>query len=302
MGGGSSTPAPVNMSELEDPKHKRPFHIELTFECGDFPKAEDAPEDQGTTCTVVVRLNGDTAPYAADNFRRLCEKPVSEGGYIGSTLSDVTPGVGIMGGVIGGKNASSFGGKPFTNEDEEDSDHVKWALTMVSNTKLKVPGRTLEEGCFGSEFLVYSGDDGDTQAAMMDADDSFYPIGKVVQGFEMVGLLETLIESEDWKWINNKKNKSGNFAICADSVGGEPAVPVTLTKATELQNYLPPTSKKDKHGRRRGRKRRQSNDSITSREKDDGRGKNFASVIDTGPDINPESKEGNASVIESCQF
>jgi cyclophilin family peptidyl-prolyl cis-trans isomerase len=307
----------VKVSDLEEPKHAKPFHMALTFECADFPEADSAPRDQGTTCKVVVRLFGDKAPYAADNFRRLCEKPTSEGGYLGSPLTDVTPGLGVSGGLINEKNVSSFDGKPFTNEDEEDTDHGKWTLSMVSSTKLKTAGRSLPEGCFGSEFLIYSGDDGDTAAAMMDDDESFYAIGKIVEGTEMVRMLDDLTLGKKWskvRFLNMNKDHSDTDGEVAnvtadngacDTACGAPGVPVTLSAAEELKNYLAPTSKKHKHGRRRRGQRRRSNDrehrgSITKREDDTPK---FASVIDMGPDSDDmESKEGNASVIESCAF
>ena len=247
MGGGASKPA-VDLDALDvEPSHTEPFFIELELTCEDLPKAplwhrkeedeekirareEQAKLYQQTSVKVYLKMYANQAPYACENFLRLCGKPVAEGGLIGSLIHDIKPGVYVHGGQVqSGKkkaaNASAFpGGAPFENECEEDIDHGDWSLSMTS-------GNGLAEGLFGSNFSICMADAGTVKAAMLDDDDGSFVIGRVVDGYTAFEVLDSLMGSQQWMDIQAKnKGQNGGRGACG-SPGGPPARPVTITAA-----------------------------------------------------------------------
>ena len=148
---------------------------------------------------LYLKLYADAAPYACENFLRLLGKPVEEGGYLGSAIHDIKPGVYVKGGKVSagkkrGTNTSSFaGGRPFENECDEDAErgHGAWSISMVS-------GNGLKEGLFGSQFSICACDSGSVKAALLDRDEGSLVIGKVVDGQPLFQVLDSLMGSQQW--------------------------------------------------------------------------------------------------------
>lgn len=246
MGGGASSSRAIDPSTNEAfaPKHNEPFYLRMELECADFPAAplfaqigdkrakKKKMRPEATTRRLTFRLFGDKFPYACENFRRLCLAPAAEGGYVGSGVHDIRPGIMVLLGRVaaGGKparNASAFAGRPFEADGDEEVDHGRFALGMASEA--------LGDGLFGSAFYVTGTacENGTNAAAMLDHDDGHCVIGELVGGHLTIELLESLTASD--RWMSASEGNDGQRS--AASPGGAPAVPVTITSAKALKKF-----------------------------------------------------------------
>ena len=113
---------------------------------------------KGLTRTLTFELRGDLAPYACENFRRLALEPAGPGKpapYVGTYVHDVMPGISVSGGRVGkhaegdallkNKSVSAFGGKPFGDEHDGESEleHERGSLCLTTTQKA--------QGKYGSE-------------------------------------------------------------------------------------------------------------------------------------------------------
>lgn len=246
MGGGATKC--VDLAKLDvTPKHDKDFFMELEFECADFPtapfwnndartkKREGADGVAKTVRSVFIKMYGENTPYACENFRRLCNKSVENGGYIGTNIHSVKPGISYNGGRIAGKNASAFG-KPFPNEGEEDIEHEAYSVSMVSAGNDKQCRHKLDEGTFGSEFAIAgkSIESGSVTASLLDQSEGSFVVGKVVEGFLAFELLESLMASRKWMSLQAQSGNTGSIKNFNTSPGGAPPVPVVLKAAKEV--------------------------------------------------------------------
>ena len=259
MGGGASNKC-VDLEKTGiTPKHTEPFFMQLSIECAEFPtaplwasdpqaKARAGAENVALTVRpVFVKMYADNTPHACENFRRLCERESS--GYKNTVIHSVKPGISYGCGRIKGKNASSFDGRPFENEGEEDLEHDAYTLSMVSAGDDKRCKHKLADGHFGSEFMIYgkSVESGSVKASMLDQGEGSFVIGKVVDGFLTFELLESLMASRKWMSLQAQAGNTGSIANFASSPGGEPPIPVTIKSATEVK-----WKKKRKHRSSKG--------------------------------------------------
>ena len=277
------------------PKHSAPFFIKITLKCEDFPVSpllQSFPNlnQVSTRRSLVVRLRADVLPFACENFRQLCLRGVDAGGYLGSEIHDITPGIEFCGGLDGsGRSASAFaGGRPFDDLSEEELDHGAYAIGMCS-------GEQHQNGQFGSQFYICgsSVEDGSVQAALLDDDEGHLPvnilqntteyiqierhssarililllsalrffldrvIGEVVDGWLVLEMLESLASSK--KWLSAQmKNKRGKVTATtqASAPGGRPACPVLIHEAKEIDGVW--TAGQSGSGRRSGSGRKGS--------------------------------------------
>ena len=183
---------------------------------------------------MVIKLRADVCPYACENFRRLCEAPASEGGYVGSSIHEIKPTINFSAGVdVTSKKGktfsrSAFGGTSFEDESDGELDHGSWCVGMAS-------GKLLPSGQFGSEFYIAGSavEEGSVKAAMMDQSDDHMVIGEVVDGFIVLEMLEGLMASR--RWMNLQAQAGSTGAISSStSPGGPPAVPVTIRSAVAI--------------------------------------------------------------------
>ena len=245
MGGGAGKKS-VDFEKVDfTPKHTTPFFIQLDIACAAFPTAPLWTQDpqvlkregeKGRAKTVrslFIKMFADNTPYACANFRRLCAER-----YVGTTIHDVKPGISYSGGRIDGKNKSSFdGGKPFENEGEEDIEHEAYSVSMVSAPTDKRCKHKLPEGLFGSEFMICgkSVEAGSVKAMMLDQAEGTFVVGKVVDGFLVFDLLESLMASRKWMSLQAQEGNTGSIANFASSPGGAPPIPVTIKSAEEVK-------------------------------------------------------------------
>ena len=233
--------------------------------------------------------------------------PEGHPGFKGAYFHHSAQGVGLEGGKVGGMlerfkwrgeekglvlpekgpgagvSRSGFAnGAPFEDEGDYDLDHGQGTLSMVNGG-----------GGNGSQFFINTSREGDFTSTKRNGEAVVF--GKIVEGLEVVTLVGDLMMSPQWEalrcdeWLEN----------CGHTEGGRPSDPVWIEAAAELKNYLAPTAKKNKYGRRkRGRARKGS---ITKRskaeggEEADGTEKKYASVVAGGDDEAESETDGPAA-------
>jgi peptidyl-prolyl cis-trans isomerase B (cyclophilin B) len=169
------------------------------------PETEQNPEEavEGATLTnntvvletdfgpVKIALNRESAPKTSENFAKL----VSEGFYNSLTFHRVIPGFVVQGGDPAGDGT---GGPGYTIPAEIGLLHKTGSVAMARLPDQVNPLRTSS----GSQFYIALQD-------LPDLDGAYTVFGKIIEGMEVVGLIEQ-VETDQ----NDK-----------------PAAPVTINKA-----------------------------------------------------------------------
>ena len=106
------------------------------------------------------------------------------------------PGFKAVGGLVGGKNKSAFDGKPFGAEDDDELEHERGVLAMVSDAK----------GNQGSEFYFFLGEGSTVCAAQLDT--KHQVIGTLVGGTITLKKIEQLMHDNFHASRNEDKQRS----------------------------------------------------------------------------------------------
>ena len=257
MGGGASTKkAIVPKAEGEALVHtgERNFCAFLDLYCQDFKGVRKSSPDE--TRRVCVKLYARKYPFACENFRRLCcatgsaaPGPAAGGfgkvTYRGSLVHDVQPGISVslgrMGGEMGrkkgslGRSVSAFkGGAPWVVDAKKRPVDVERGSLCMVNSEAAKRQKGAQDGTFGSEFMLYLGDDGSATTALLNDSANHLVIGRVCEGICVLDDISELMSSTKWAC----KLIGGTYA-------GKPPQEVRVASCGECEaGYKPPRKMK----------------------------------------------------------